>query len=113
MKCKCDYHEQLPLSHHICPRLIEVLDRIREKLGRPVIVYSGYRCPSHNAEVGGVPNSYHTQGIAADINVLDHEDVDYVADIARQCGADGVGRYYSQRFVHVDTRGYEANWSEW
>ena len=45
----------------------EVLDPVRERLGRPIVVNSGYRCPKHNKEVGGVPNSQHMKGEAADI----------------------------------------------
>lgn len=31
---------------------------------------SGYRTPAHNAAVGGVPNSFHVQALAADITPL-------------------------------------------
>lgn len=44
-----------------------VLDPAREKLGRPIRVNSGYRCPKHNAEVGGVAQSQHLLGEAVDI----------------------------------------------
>ena len=44
-----------------------VLDPARQKYGGPVLVNSGYRCPKHNAEVGGVANSQHMKGEAADI----------------------------------------------
>lgn len=30
-----------------------VLDPVREKLGQPIVVNSGFRCPKHNAKVGG------------------------------------------------------------
>ena len=45
----------------------EVLDPVRERLGRPIVVNSGYRCPKHNKEVGGVSNSQHMKGEAADV----------------------------------------------
>lgn len=45
----------------------EVLEPVRERLGRPIIVNSGYRCPIHNAAVGGVANSQHLRGEAADL----------------------------------------------
>ncbi len=94
-------------------RLQNVLDAIRERVGGPVYLTSAYRCPAHNAAVGGVPNSYHTQGIAADVLVPDGMTVDELAQIAEECGADGIGRYYGQGFVHVDTRGYAARWDEY
>ena len=71
-----------------------------------------YRCPQHNAEVGGVPNSQHVYGRAADVLCPDGVSVDELAEIAEECGADGIGRYYDAQFVHVDTRGYAARWEE-
>lgn len=45
----------------------EVLQPIRDKYGHPITVTSGYRCPKLNAAVGGVKNSQHLTGEAADI----------------------------------------------
>lgn len=45
----------------------ECLDPIRRIYGKPIIVSSGYRCPELNAKVGGVTDSQHTKGEAADI----------------------------------------------
>lgn len=45
----------------------QVLDPIREHWGSPIFVTSGYRCPLLNKKVGGVANSYHLRGMAADI----------------------------------------------
>ncbi|RQZ27301.1 peptidase M15 [Burkholderia sp. Bp9017] len=48
-------------------RTAEALERVRELLGgRPVIITSGYRSPALNRAVGGVPNSAHQAGLAAD-----------------------------------------------
>lgn len=44
-----------------------VLDPVREKFGRSIKVNSGYRCPKHNAKVGGARDSQHMTGEAADI----------------------------------------------
>lgn len=46
-----------------------VLDPIRDKLCTPVIITSGYRCPRVNKLVGGVNNSQHMSGCAADFHV--------------------------------------------
>lgn len=64
--CKCGRHgydsDGHPiLDHVIDKRLVDVLDAIRERIGQPIEVLSGYRCPEHNAEVGGVPNSQHVE----------------------------------------------------
>lgn len=49
----------------------QVLEPLREHFGIPVVICSGYRCPQLNKAVGGVPNSQHLKGEAADI-VLPH-----------------------------------------
>ena len=43
------------------------LDRAREFYGEPMTLTCGYRTPEHNAAIGGVPDSAHTKGMAADI----------------------------------------------
>lgn len=45
-----------------------VLDPLREWYGKPIRVNSGYRCPALNNAVGGVANSQHLTGQAADID---------------------------------------------
>jgi uncharacterized protein YcbK (DUF882 family) len=51
----------------IDPLLLIVLERLRGKLGRPLVVVSGFRCPEYNARVGGIKTSQHLYGRAADI----------------------------------------------
>ncbi len=46
-----------------------VLDPIRDKFCPPVIITSGYRCPQVNKIVGGVNNSQHMSGCAADFHI--------------------------------------------
>lgn len=46
--------------------LIDALETLRTALDAPIIITSGYRCPKHNAEIGGVEDSQHTEGTAAD-----------------------------------------------
>lgn len=99
------------IGNGIDQRLMDVLDAIRERIGQPIYVNSGYRCPVHNEFVGGVPNSQHALGTAADLT-YDNIDVDYLAQVAEECGVDGIGKYWSQGFVHVDTRGSWARWTE-
>ena len=64
--CKCGCGG-LRNGADINPRLVQVLERMRTKCGKPLILSCGYRCPSHNAEVGGVWNSQHIKGTAADV----------------------------------------------
>ena len=65
---KCAYH----LLHVLVEQL---LDPIREAWGEPIVVSSGYRCKQLNTLIGGVKNSHHMLGCAADIiagNRADH-----------------------------------------
>ena len=81
--------------------LVDLLDQIREYFGKPVLITSGYRTKSHNAAVGGVSNSQHTLGKAADIQVSGVPPAavqTYVYDHSKYT----VGTYTT--FTHVDTR---------
>lgn len=49
----------------LCEKLLQP---IRDKYGKFIIITSGYRCPALNAKVGGAKTSQHTQGMAVDIN---------------------------------------------
>ena len=104
MTCKCGCGKVM-----FDPTLRDKLDKLRELVGKPVYISSGYRCPEHNAYIGGVHNSYHTKGIAADIYVKDMTSKE-LARMAEKVGFDGIGLYKS--FVHVDVRGYKARWQE-
>ena len=109
------YFSIAEVSCHHCggygaqPVLLQFLDDLREAIGRPLNASSCYRCPEHNAAVGGVPNSQHTQGLACDLWASGMS-VDELAAKALELGADGVGYYYSSEFVHVDVR-YGRTWA--
>lgn len=47
--------------------VLEVLQPLRDRWGKPLHINSGYRCERLNNEVGGVPTSQHTKAEAADI----------------------------------------------
>lgn len=49
--------------------LYTILDILRNKLGKPVIITSGYRTPEWNKKCNGAKYSYHMRGMAADIRV--------------------------------------------
>lgn len=49
--------------------IVNVLQPLRDAIKKPVIVSSGYRCPKLNSYIGGVSNSQHVTGQAADITV--------------------------------------------
>jgi hypothetical protein len=47
-------------------RLLYAVNVLREKLGTPLIVTSGYRSPEHNKRIGGAPFSNHMECLAVD-----------------------------------------------
>ena len=101
MRCQCGCDGLV-----ISAALISLLQKLRDYINRPIIVNSGYRCESHNEAVGGVENSYHTQGMAADIRV-NGMSVEELATLCKWCGFKGVGIYRKKGFVHVDVRPVE------
>jgi uncharacterized protein YcbK (DUF882 family) len=90
--------------------LLVVLEAFRAAVGQPVTVNSAYRCPAHNAAVGGVLNSEHVQGIAADIRVTGMSAAQ-LYDVAQTIPEiTGLGRADVQKYVHIDTRRLPARW---
>lgn len=48
----------------------KILQPLRDAWGQPIVVSSGYRCKALNRKVGGVWNSDHLYGCAADIKTV-------------------------------------------
>lgn len=88
----------------IHPLLISQLQRLRDELGLPINVSSGYRCPAYNKEVDGASSSQHMRGTAADIYVYGMPAGKVIAVIERLNLFIGRGLYPDQNFVHVDVR---------
>ena len=79
------------------------LDKARELCGLPFKINSGFRTPAHNKAVGGEPNSAHTKGWAADIDVPNSGGSRLRFLIVRaliQAGFNRVG--IANGFIHVD-----------
>ena len=55
-------------------KLADTLDLVRAHIDAPVIINSGYRNAKTNKKVGGVENSLHIEGKAADISFMRKED---------------------------------------
>ena len=92
--------------------LVAALQKLRDLIGKPIKINSGYRCKKHNENVGGAPNSFHVQGLAADISVngMTIEELkDYVHKIP-EFENGGIGLY--KRWIHVDIRKTKARWDE-
>ena len=89
------------------------LQRLRDRVKRPISINSGYRSPAHNKAVGGVSDSQHVQGKAADI-VVTGMTPKQVADVIEgliqegEMLQGGIGIYNT--FTHYDIRRKKARW---
>jgi hypothetical protein len=82
--------------------VLAVLDRTREHFDSPATVSSGLRCKQHNANVGGVANSRHLSGKAADFCVRGKTAAQVLAFVQNQPET----RYayaIDSSYVHVDS----------
>lgn len=86
------------------PELIERLQWMRDKCGKPIVLNSVYRCKKHNGDVGGTSGSRHLKGMAADIAVPGGMTLDELAALAESAGMRGVLKYTKSGFVHADVR---------
>ena len=56
--------QQIDALKDLC---VHVLQPLRDALGEPIVVSSGFRCPALNRAVYGAPDSQHVFGQAADL----------------------------------------------
>lgn len=102
--CKCGCGQDT-----VDAELLAILTDVREHFGRPVIINSANRCPSHNKRVGGASRSVHLTGKAADIVVKDvSPDIVHAYLTSKYAGKYGIGKY--KTFTHVDSRSNESRW---
>jgi uncharacterized protein YcbK (DUF882 family) len=85
--------------------LAENLQVLRDHLGEPVRLNSGYRTQKYNARIGGAPKSQHLLAKAADITVKSKTPKQVKATIEKLIKAGkmkdgGIGLYAG--FVHYD-----------
>ena len=110
-RCPCGRCGGFPVEPQ--KAMVRAVDEIRQRLGVPVSVVdaggSGVRCPEHNAEVGGVANSQHLYGLAADLHsTASPAKMKAVAEeVLGHTG--GIGLYGWG--IHVDTRSGYARWN--
>lgn len=83
--------------------LLKVLDTLRDKIGEPIYINSGYRTPEHNKAVGGSTLSYHMYGMAADIRTDGHTPKQLYTILDEMLKGWG-GLEEHETFLHVDVR---------
>jgi len=89
------------------------LQVLRDYLKASIKINSGYRSPAWNTKVGGVKNSQHVLGKAADIVVVGFTPIQIAKAIETLIASGkmkqgGIGIY--PNFVHYDVRGSKARW---
>ena len=97
-------------------KLASQLQFLRDYTGRPITINSAYRCPEHNAKVGGSRTSQHLLGKAADITIQSLKPVEVYALIEELIDMGhmlqgGLGLYEEKGFVHNDIRKTKARWN--
>ena len=85
------------------PKLLVKLIELRKILERPIHITSGYRCTKYNNQIGGILNSYHCIGLAADIKVKDINLIELLG-YAEDVDFNGIGFYEKKNFLHLDVR---------
>lgn len=79
---------------------LEMLDEARDIADISFKINSGYRSESHNTKVGGVANSSHLKGFAADIHCTDSTKRFIILNALMIAGLNRVG--VAKTFIHVD-----------
>ena len=93
--CRCGCGKTWPKQ-----KLINLLEQARMIYGKPIIIESGCRCPVYNKKVGGVPDSAHLTGEAADVRCWLGEQRWRLLDIFLSLGFMRIG--IGSIFIHVD-----------
>ena len=99
--------------YHNVVKVANQLQILRNYIGKPITINSGYRSEEYNADVGGVKSSQHVMGRAADIVVkgMTPLAVYTTIELLIEKGdmlQGGLGLYNS--FVHYDIRGTKIRW---
>lgn len=81
---------------------VEVLQRLRDAIGQPLIVTSGYRCARHPIEARKQKTGRHAEGIAADVSGAPLDEIWQQAQ--RMPEFNGIGIAPHQNYIHLDTR---------
>lgn len=108
LRCHCPKcNRQVP--NLVQQKSLDLLQQLRDKVGRPLSLVSAYRCAEHPVEKRKTTPGQHNKGTAFDIAVGDGSEAYEVMKHAFALGFTGIAR--GNGFVHVDTRkSIPVNW---
>ena len=110
----CNDGSEMPINiYHNMVKVANQLQVLRNHLGKPIQINSAWRSEEYNASIGGVKDSQHIMGRAADIVVRDLNPIEVYNTIEELIEKGdmlqgGLGLY--DTFVHYDIRGERARW---
>ena len=95
-------------------KLAENLQIVRDFIQEPIHINSGYRSVHHNKNIGGVKNSQHLLGKAADITTKSYTSKQLVLIFEKLISKGdlkqgGLGLYNG--FIHYDIRNTRSRWN--
>ncbi len=99
LKCKCGCG-----LNNFSPVLLDIINRIRQRLGKPLVRKSACRCVPHNLKEGGTSTSDHLSGEGIDLKAIHSHtrfiilDEAFKAEIRRI----GLARTYIHLGINVD-----------
>lgn len=79
---------------------INIMQPLREYVGRKIFINSLYRCPKLNEKVGGKPNSQHLEGKACDF-VIDGLTIDQGVQAVLKSGVPYDQLIHEGTWIHV------------
>lgn len=110
----CHDGTEVPEVYHTnVLKLATNLQVLRDEIGLPITIVSGYRTTAHNRKVGGKPASKHLLAMAADIKIQGmtpsevFDKINSLIDSGKMLQG-GLSKYPT--FVHYDVRGVKARW---
>ena len=109
--CGCEMPKEVLIN---VQKLANQLQMLRDKVEVSIKINSSYRCPKHNKAIGGVSNSQHILGKAADVVISGFKaskTFDLISELIDKGDMlqGGLGSYNT--FTHYDIRKTKARWN--
>lgn len=107
-KCKCGCNTYIKPNI----KLVNILEKLRKKVGKPLIINSSYRCPNHPLEKHKRKTGQHTLGNAVDIKIPKGISKKVFLEIILTIKEiTGIGLPIDQNYIHIDIRNIPARWA--